>query len=600
MPEWTFEPLPPTFVEQEPTQRDQFNNDEVGLADALVREVIQNSTDAPSGGGVVKVRFDLVDLDSDATTRLRMIMESLRPHLVASGVRDSALDEPKARLLVIEDFNTTGLTGATDALDNDNFRNFWRRHGKSEKTGRSLGRWGLGKLVYSSSSLVHSFFGLTMRVGDLRPLLFGQAVLQNHSVGGIRYPAHGFWFTDRAESGLQLPITDEELIEPFVELAGLQRGNSSGLSIIVPYPLPGLTESDLVSGVVHNYYFPILAGQLEVEVGTQLLDKSTFLETAQTSVTDIPLNFVAAVSQALASPPNVVLTTLLPENGLAEEHFPLDELAELRALFASGSLLKVRVPVWLQPTQGSPIESFVDLFLQKPAQSGESYSLFVRGSLTIPGERRSFSGVPAYGAMIASDTGVVGFLGDAENPAHTSWNSNAEKLSSRWLRPNSALKPIRGALRALYQFVGEDLPQTHENALRDFFSIVDAIPSKGRTKKKPPAPAPVIEPRERAMVIQHRKGGFAIVAGPGAAGWSYPRIIRVRTAYDLISGNPFKRHSNFDFDLRNEIEIDTSEAEIEPIASNVLRIKLLGPQFHISAAGFDEHRDLVVEARTVP
>ena len=46
MPDWNFEEREPRYIEQELTQRDQFNNDEVSLAEAIVREVIQNSADA--------------------------------------------------------------------------------------------------------------------------------------------------------------------------------------------------------------------------------------------------------------------------------------------------------------------------------------------------------------------------------------------------------------------------------------------------------------------------------------------------------------------------------------------------------------------------
>ena len=42
MPDWNFEERDPRYIEQELTQRDQFNNDEVTLAEAIVREVIQS------------------------------------------------------------------------------------------------------------------------------------------------------------------------------------------------------------------------------------------------------------------------------------------------------------------------------------------------------------------------------------------------------------------------------------------------------------------------------------------------------------------------------------------------------------------------------
>lgn len=598
MPKWTFEPLSAASVEQEPTQRDQFNNDEVGLADALVREAIQNSTDAPKGQGVVKVRFALVDLGTTETSRLREIMDTLRPHLISCGLSDTPVNAECARVLVVEDFNTTGLTGATDSLDIGNFRNFWRRHGKSEKSGKALGRWGLGKLVYSSSSQVHAFFGLTLREGDSNPLLLGQAVLLNHTVGNVRHPAHGFWFSDRGDGDLQLPIDDQSVISELSALSGLERENSTGLSIIVPYPLPGISETDLISGVVRNYYFPILAGHLEVEVGAITLDKDNFLSVASKLGADIPFDFVSQVSQSLTLAANTVTSEPLTEQGLTEEYFTAEELAQLRTSFAVGELVRVQVAISLTPANGVSQLSHVDLFLQRPLEPGRSYSLFVRGSLTVPAERKSFAGVPAYGAMVASDPGVVGFLGDAENPAHTSWNANAEKLAANWIRPGSTLRPIRGALRALYQLVGEEVPQTHENALLDFFSLVDSIPNKGRKKKKPPVPMPVIEPRERALVIQQRKGGFAILPGSASASWAYPRVLRVRTAYDLIGGNPFKRHSSFDFDIRKEIDFEAKDAEVETLSSNIFRVTLLSPEFLVAASGFDPNRDLVVEART--
>src|SRR5258708_10974469 len=107
---------------------------------------------------------------------------------------DAVLDQPTVRLLLVEDFNTRGLTGDPAALDNDNFHNFWRRHGRSGKGGKSAGRWGLGKLVFSTSSQIRSFFGFTVRTGDPSPLLMGHAALSNPGLNYRRHPAHVSWF----------------------------------------------------------------------------------------------------------------------------------------------------------------------------------------------------------------------------------------------------------------------------------------------------------------------------------------------------------------------------------------------------------------------
>ena len=72
---WHFFPQPLNLVETEVTQRDQFRNDDVDLADTIVRESVQNSLDACLDGQKVRVRFTKVDeqkgLNSDYLHLLR-------------------------------------------------------------------------------------------------------------------------------------------------------------------------------------------------------------------------------------------------------------------------------------------------------------------------------------------------------------------------------------------------------------------------------------------------------------------------------------------------------------------------------------------------
>jgi hypothetical protein len=68
VPKWEFNKADLSDVDVGLTQRDQFNNDEVGLSDALVREVIQNSSDAPASAALVKVVFSFVTLTGSDRT----------------------------------------------------------------------------------------------------------------------------------------------------------------------------------------------------------------------------------------------------------------------------------------------------------------------------------------------------------------------------------------------------------------------------------------------------------------------------------------------------------------------------------------------------
>lgn len=603
MADWEFPVLPADLVEQDPTQRDQFNNDEVGLAGALVREVIQNSTDALDGDGPVKVRFARGTLDAAGSSKLRELFQSLVPHLEACGVSAAALNSTAAELLVIEDFNTCGLTGAVDELDERNFRNFWRRHGKSGKAGGSGGRWGLGKLVFSSSSQIGCFFGLTRRADDEGALLMGQAVLAAHNCGGTRHPAHGFWFAEKA-NGLQLPVSDPVAVAAFSDLVGFTRTTETGLSIAIPYPATRITEKALLQGVVENYYFPILAGQLVVEIGDTLIDRTNFLQIAGEAGLRIPFAYVAAVSDRLDSEPDAVSALPITAEGVTEAQFP-ELIPALRAKLAAGELVHVRFPVEVCPAVGAyagkTLVSCFDVFLQNPETPGESYSLFVRGALTIPGERRWFGNIAAYGAMVARGGSVADLLGDAENPAHTSWNATAEKLTRRWKGGDAAVRAVRHAPRQLQQLLGGKIEQKDPDALVDFFSLIDEnAEPKARRRRKSARPRPKVEPRERSFLVHGREGGFSLVAGPGAQKWAYPCQIRIRCAYDIIGSDPFKRWSAFDFSLeKDEIALELENAEIAQRKGNSVRVNLTAPDFSLRASGFDVNRDLLVEARSV-
>ncbi|MCI0653048.1 MAG: hypothetical protein L0Y39_01025, partial [Methylococcaceae bacterium] len=204
---WQFKVHPIDQVEAEVTQRDQFKNDEVDLSDTLVREAVQNSLDARRGDALVTVRFQYVNGENGPSPEfMKEIFEQYCPHARQSGIDLTEIGWNTPSALVIEDFGTSGLTERWDIKDGSNFCDFWRRHGASHKHGASRGRWGLGKLVYSSSSMLSAFFGLTVRDSDPVPLLMGQTVLRYHEFDGLNYPPHSFFSDIKQEEpqkGLQ-------------------------------------------------------------------------------------------------------------------------------------------------------------------------------------------------------------------------------------------------------------------------------------------------------------------------------------------------------------------------------------------------------------
>jgi hypothetical protein len=599
---WEFDQANPSSVRMEVTQGDQFNNDEVGLAEALVREAIQNSSDASCNDLPVKVRFAIREVSGEDARRLATQLHGLRPHLDECGIDTGPIDLAPVRVLAIEDFNTKGLTGSRTDIDKGNFDRFWRAVGDSGKKGKEGGRWGLGKLVYSSASALKVFYGLTVTESDPEPCLLGQTVLVNHRIGNNFHPAHGFYFEGRSEPlDLQMPIRSDDELDFFRRIGSLSRTSQTGLSILVPWLLDGIDEESIIAGVITNYYFPILAGKLVVEVGDNIINRDTFLDIAASHqpVHNIPFDFVKSISETITTDAEITSRQPIGNGDLQEDYFSPEDVSAMKERFASGQIVRVRVPVILRPKGETDRTSHIDLYLQGLPEGEKPYALIARGPITLPGERRYFGAAAAYGALIANDDDIADFLGDAENPAHTAWNTKAHKLAERWRNPAQTLATVRHALRHFYTVIADQAESEDTEALIDIFSILDQTQSSRGPRRKSRKPKPVIEGRVKAISIRPRKSGFDLVPGPGVADWEFPKTIRIRVAYDMIGANPFKMHSPFDFDFAtdNEITVEGDNVQFEPLKSNILKVVAESEDFRLEVRGFDEHRDIIVDAR---
>lgn len=604
--ELTFREIQPDEVEKEVTQRDQFNSDEVELIEALVREAHQNSLDARAGApsAPVKTRIEFHTPSEGDREFLLKAFFGLEEHLRACGFDPTGLDFGSPRFLVIEDFNTTGLRGAWNKKDDQPFSDFWRRVGKSHKGGQQGGRWGLGKLVFSGASQARTFFGLTVSSEDAArtPLLMGQAVLATHTdASGKVRDAHGF-FCERRSDGFQLPVTDRAFVDRFRSAVGITRTDQPGLSIAIPFVRSDVSEEPLVRQLVRNYFFPVLVGQLETTIGSSAITAESFESLAVAhggpDLRDGRLmNFIGTLRTQIEA--NAPQLTLSPEwaRGIAKA-LSAEQLADLRERYAGGDLVHIRAPVTLRHRTRGELPSHFDLFLR--ATEGDGYALVVRGAITLPLEAREFRARRALGALIARDPAIVEFLGDAENPAHTKWNGNAEKLNANWMAAAQRLREIRSSLNILADQLVQAVEKVEPNAFIEVLSIPGGEKGASKRHRKPvniPPPITPPEPKARKFRIQERRGGFVIRGAAGLTEQDLPLEIQVSAAYDIMRGNPLKKHSQYDFDLqKNDINVIANGALASPTSANSLRIVVREPQFAVEATGFDVNRDLVVRA----
>lgn len=590
----------PSDVEQELTQKDQFDTDRVPLPATLVREAIQNTNDAraPENHGPVTVRVGFHK--AVAPPLLRDLFKSLSRHLKAVAVDETILDFENPSFLTIEDFGTIGLTGSVDTKDNNHFSDFWRRIGRSHKSGSSGGSWGLGKLVFPFSSQIYTVFGLTVRDGDSGSgWLMGQSILSTHKLNDIEYVPHGFVASFSAD-GFPIPVNDAGTVEAFRTATGFKRTTEPGLSLAIPFPRSELTPDRLIPLVIEHYFFPILTGRLIVHVGDTEISDATVDELIATHTAGglgpAQIAFIRGLHGAREANRPVVAAEAWTTDGFAAAFDP-GTLDALRTAHAKGELIHVRAPIAVKPKNGPNETGFLDLFLRVADAGVQPATLFVRNAITVPNEANSFRSPTTFGALVVADGPAAAFLRDAENPAHTAWNGRAEKLVRRWRTPGPTLTQVRRALRDLNAALENSSGITDPDALLELLNIRKASGTprgpQNRLVRKPVVNAG--DPKPRRFHVGSRKGGFVITSGPALSRDSLPMKLMVRCAYEVTRGNAFKRwdRNDFEFGEKTALSIEHSGVSLNG-AGNRMALTVTDSEFRVAISGFDLNRDVVV------
>lgn len=607
---WFFSPQLPGQVETEVTQRDQFSNDEVQLSETIVRESIQNSLDAAiDDPSRIKVSFRWLDKSNglDPEFFCQIFDEQLK-HAKEAGLDVDSVDFDNPSVLVIEDFGTKGLTGSITEKDDDNFSDFWRRHGKSHKTGKSRGRWGLGKLVYSTTSQLGVFFGATRRADDPCIHVMGQTVLNLRKVDGKEYPPHGF-FADIEGEGIfneiPVPVKDNELIEKFTTQFSLERKEETGLSVIIPFPNPDFSLDAMIGVAIKNYFYPIITQQLVLQFNGIEINNTNIRELskkyAYESIKDIDELFDFIEESYSARDDVLILKHSWADDAqLDEDDFEPADLEVIREKFTNEQLVGLRLPISVKKKDGTKLDTFFSVFIKRPKELSKGDDLYVRGGLTLPNEAK-FRERKALGAMIAEDEVICSFLGDAENAAHTQWVASAEKLLKNYQNPGKTVKVIKNSIIHLYDMLAEVVDEVDEEALRSFFWInePEVTQTKKKQKKTPIVIAKPPEPRPKDYQISATSDGFSIVSTKDAAPERFPQVIKIEVAYDVATGNPFKKYNPLDFKLgkNSGINLALTRETVNVLSSkeNVIRLEATNLPFKLNATGFDVNRDLKVK-----
>jgi hypothetical protein len=614
----------------DPIEAEFFSTEALGsLADAFVREAIQNSLDARRNGEKLKIRILFpAPLAMPGQEEKADYMAGLLEHFGASRsglAQPPAPDEP-LEFMLIEDFGTRGLQGdplqSEDAeLDaagpRNDFYYFWRNIGRSRKEASELGRWGLGKTVFPAASRINAFFGFTVRADDRRRFLMGQSVLKIHKLAGKRFYPYGYF--GRFDGEFAVPVDAPELLDRFCRDFQLARDDKPGLSVVIPYPDPELTPQAIVPSIVRHYFTPIVGGDLVVELiqdgQTQTLNAVTLPRLLADATWDDAYTYRRLVELAqwgLSLAQDEYAQSAAPPESNAprwtNECFATDTFSELREQLNDGQRIAVTVPVWVKPMSADAVLSRFDVFLERDDTLDGADEHFVRDGITIAGVRASLQkGVRAL--VTVRDRPLSQLLGDSENPAHTEWQERSPKFRDRYRHGPYPLRYIKNAPREIVRILTRLAEGRDFRLLQHLFSLEVPTEEQVKDPKKGHEEKPGMEAtatpaeletvgKDRFFYLQKLRGGFRI-AGNGNAK-AMPRSAAVWVAYELRRGNPFSQYQPPDFELdKPPIQLSTVAAEVTQKQRNLLVLQIQKPDFQVTVRGFDVRRDIRVRVLSV-
>jgi hypothetical protein len=627
-PQWRFREMQPGEMNVDPIEGEFFTTEALrSITDALVRESIQNSLDASAGSEPVMVRFShhlnpIAGVDSNELRKL--YIDGLSPHLHSkhSGLPEAPpLTEP-LNFMVIEDFGTRGLQGDVlqyDDLDDDIKKNdffyFWRNIGRTKKELTDLGRWGLGKTVFQAASRINTFFGLTVRKDDGRAYLMGQSVLKIHKVDGARYAPYGYF--GLFSGHLALPVEDPSYHETFSKHFSLDRTAKPGLSVLIPYPDKEINLRGCANSVIRHYFFPILAGRLIVEckfdgkkIRLDALNLGDYLKKSQWAEKQGLPGLMDLARWAIQQPKETFIQLKEPQPGkrpkLTEDLFGSDQLDSIRRDFAEGRRMAFYVPVAVFKQSGDKIcHTGFSVFLERDGKLDKPEDHFIRQGITIPEvSSLKHKGIRAIVSIEEGD--LSAFLGDAENPAHTQWERNSKKFKSKYKLGPATLDFVKSSPRELVKILTQPNKGRDENLLKHIFSMPleptgnAEKPGKDKSDKenKPPVGEGIVELEPGSYLqLSAIKGGFRLRRRTKAT--QVPRFITIWIAYEVRSGNPFRKYTSLDFDVSREpIQTKAEGIRLMLCKENTIQIEVIRSDFRVTVTGFDTRRDLRV--RTHP
>ena len=432
---------------------------------SLTREVIQNSIDAVDNvKHPVVVRFSLkndVDFGQDQLVstfnRCREAMADIESDRTLAFFKQGAPElelNAQIQTLLVEDFNTTGLSG-------NRWRMLLKATGVGAKTrSDSLGSYGIGKNATFAASRYRTVLYSTQfstHTSVVRKFQ-GKAILVSHrDEDGNPKGATGY-FGDENWSELT------EIDRPSGAIPGEFGRYKDGTSIyVVGFEAEDGWRRQLISSVLANFFYAILDDKLVVEVDGAEQEGLPGKVTKST---------IASVFETLASA-NTADDSVIDAKSLFETiAVANDGESAIRGFNSDGQLLHLgHTKIWIRVGEGLPNQA---LIVRDPGMTICDAVGNLRYLKRLPSYWGNFAAV-----VVCADKDGNELLRSMEPPAHDGFEPDRLKGVGNEYEARKGQKALDALGRKIRDWIDLQMPKLDDDEVATLDDLSDYFPSEG-------------------------------------------------------------------------------------------------------------------------
>ena len=571
----------------------------------FVREAIQNSLDArldTTKPVVVNFTFR-----SDGIGPRQAFLEQAMEHRKSASLEiPTEWNEDRVRWLLVEDFNSKGLSGDLRSRTSD-FWNYWLNFGVSNKDGSGRGGRGIGRVTFLIASRLQSVIGYTRRAEDGVSAICGMAVLRPREDGHDLKSTHAY--LANAEKGSIYTLHDSREFHDRIRSAfgfnGYDGDYRSGLGLAILYPHDELKPNGILAAAIENFAPAIVNGTLALDVDGRVLDASSIEEIAldvaehlndEAVRADVKrvkryLNLVRR-AQEEASPHRIEL-----QNARKGDLEPLRKTVAIQALQKQIANGRDAVLEIVFPLMRNGIEKKVNLRAVIGAtRSGQQpIDRLFREGMSLPDVRATSPGELDL-VMLVGEGELATYLNFCEGKAHLDLLESKDvrqELKKNGFDGPRAKRLVKNLPAELRLLLTPDITAPDVHVFDRYFSKPSNKPGEKKKPGKDDPPEWLPPPGPSVFRVETLDDGLRIKSDPEFTDW--PVNVTVELAYDDGSRRP--PWSPHDFKLES-LDLKHSDCELTTNKNKVKAVDC-GPETEIEITGFDTNRELDIRIKAV-